>query len=69
MVRLLFPPLCLSMATCLLLWATTGGSFWIWLILGWIAAAPLTLLWALWMVRAPKKGLRQTGGRSYQAQR
>lgn len=44
--RVLLPPLMLSFAACAVAGVILGGSPWVWVIAGWLLAAPLTLVWA-----------------------
>lgn len=44
-VRTLLPPLVASLILFAVLGTVMGGAPWLWLIAGWIGAAPLTLVW------------------------
>ena len=61
----LLPPLLTSLSVCAVLGLVLGGSFWTWLILGWISAAPLTLVWAMWGTRTVKERNRRRESHAY----
>lgn len=53
--KLLLPPLIMLQVVCILSSFVFGGSVWWWMLFGWIAAAPMTLLWGLLTTRQPRK--------------
>lgn len=63
---ILVPPLVFATLVCAMLSWLLGGAIWLWLVVGWIAAAPLTLLWAVWLSQ-PRERRAEQPGRAYKS--